>query len=135
MSFPLTFTINSSRKIGDVLPASNLLTVGYYAAAKTPSAAPVATSPTPVSPAPDSVSTLASRLDSTSISSQGGVKSRRRRRRRPPPLHAASPPPAYGLAQAEALYNYSSTDEGDLPLVAGQRITILEYGATPPLLN
>jgi hypothetical protein len=37
------------------------------------------------------------------------------------------PPPAYGLAQAEALYNYSSTDEGDLPLQAGEMVTILEY--------
>jgi hypothetical protein len=127
MSSPLISTINSSRKSHDVLlPSSNLLTVGFNAT-KSTSAVPAATSPAPVSPAPDSVSTLTSRLDSTSISSQGGAKSPP-----PPPVQAASPPPAYGLAQAEALYNYSSPDEGDLPLVAGQRITILEYGTLPP---
>ena len=39
-----------------------------------------------------------------------------------------SPPPSYGLDQAEVLYNYTSDDEGDLNIVSGQRITILEYG-------
>ena len=50
----------------------------------------------------------------------------------PPPPAAPvppnpTPPPAYGLAQAEALYDYHSNDEGDLTIIAGQRVTILEY--------
>jgi hypothetical protein len=45
-----------------------------------------------------------------------------------PPSNATSPPPSYGLAQAEVLYDYKSNDDGDLNILAGQRITILEYG-------
>ena len=45
-----------------------------------------------------------------------------------PPPNPTSPPPSYGLAQAEALYDYRSMDEGDLNFTAGQRITIFEFG-------
>ena len=57
----------------------------------------------------------------------------------PPPPAAASPqPPAYvhappppqaswSLCQAEALYQYSSTDEGDLDLQTGDRVGVTEY--------
>ena len=53
----------------------------------------------------------------------------------PAPEPVNEPPPAYGLAEAEALYDYHSNDEGDLPISAGQRITILEYvnNGTSPL--
>jgi hypothetical protein len=68
-----------------------------------------------------SVASLASQLNNTSISSTD-VKS-------PPPTPApSSPPPSYGVAQADVLYDYRSTDEGDLNLTAGEKITILEYG-------
>jgi len=72
------------------------------------------------SPAPTSaVSDLSSQLHRTSISSNTSP---------PPKTPERSPaPPPYGLAQAEVLYNYSSNDEGDLNLVQGQRISILEY--------
>ena len=46
----------------------------------------------------------------------------------PPPPNPVSPPPTYGLAQVEVLYDYRSNDEGDLNLIAGQRVTVLEYG-------
>jgi hypothetical protein len=84
-----------------------------------PAAVPVPPPAAP-SPPPSSVTTLASQLHRTSIS-PGAKKS-------PPPPPTPSSPPPYGLAQAEALYDYSSNDEGDLSLIAGQRITILEYG-------
>lgn len=38
------------------------------------------------------------------------------------------PPPAYrGIAQAEALYDYSGSDESDLPFRVGDKILIMEY--------
>ena len=86
------------------------------------------TNPEPVqSPAPTSaVSDLSSQLHRTSISSNTSP---------PPKTPERSPaPPPYGLAQADVLYNYNSNDEGDLNLVQGQRITILEYGKSEFLL-
>jgi len=91
--------------------------------AKSPSATPsVAAVPVVAVAAPVTadVPSLTGKLEHTSISS--GTKSPP-----PPPPPATPPPPAYGLAQVEALYNYASTDEGDLPLAIGERIAILEY--------
>lgn len=51
----------------------------------------------------------------------------------PPPAYGASPPPqanwaqAPPLAQATALYQYSSTDAGDLELQPNDHITVTEY--------
>ena len=95
--------------------------------------APVPASSTS-SPPPVSVTGLASQMNAASISPSPREKSPPP----PPPAPVNEPPPAYGLAQAEVLYDYHSNDEGDLPLSAGQRITILEYvnsGITPRYLG
>lgn len=51
----------------------------------------------------------------------------------PPPSYAASPPPQANwaaqppLAQATALYAYTSTDAGDLELQPNDQVTVTEY--------
>ena len=105
---------------------------GYIGKQATPTTNPEPIQ-SPVVP-PSSTSTTAAadfstQLQRTSISSA---------KTSPPPLKTPSerspaPPPPYGLAQAEVLYNYHSQDEGDLNLVAGQRITIVEFGMDPEM--
>lgn len=85
--------------------------------------------PSRSSPPPASVTSLTSQMNAASISPAPVTSP-------PPPAPVnPTPPPAYGLAQAEALYDYRSNDEGDLNITAGERITILEYvnnGTLPP---
>jgi hypothetical protein len=98
----------------------HLLTGGYNKMSST------RRSSTPVVAAPVAdVPSLTTQFEQTLISPAPVVKSPP-----PPPTPTSPPPPVYGLAQAEALYTYNTHDEGDLPLVAGQRITILEYGTS-----
>jgi len=104
-------------------PLKILLTSGYNsstaAAAKAPPTVAVPIN-APSSP-PASVTSLASQMNATGISDNA------RSPPPPPPPPAPTSPPPYGLAQAEALYDYTSTDEGDLKIHAGEKITILEY--------
>ena len=121
---PRRITLNNSSN-------ANLTKLGYNAV-KSAGAGATATAPAPSNPASPqpSVTTLASQLQSTTLT----PTSEKSQPVPPPdtsPPPPQAPPPAYGLAQAEALYDYSSNDEGDLPLIAGQRITILEYGNPP----
>lgn len=41
--------------------------------------------------------------------------------------HSPGPPAYNGVGQAEALYEYTGTEENDLPFRVGDKITILEY--------
>ncbi|OLL24241.1 [PSI+] inducibility protein 3, partial [Neolecta irregularis DAH-3] len=43
------------------------------------------------------------------------------------PTSSPAPPAYAGIAQAEAMYAYTATDQGDLALVPGDKITIIEY--------
>jgi hypothetical protein len=110
---PSNRSCSAMLKIDDVI----LMGIGYGGKVAT-----TVTNPEPVqSPAPTSaVSDLSSQLHRTSISSNTSPSPKT-------PSRSPAPPP-YGLAQADVLYNYNSNDEGDLNLVQGQRITILEYG-------
>ena len=87
-------------------------------------AAVPAPAPSTASPPPASVTALTTRMNAASVSPEP-VKSPVAPTPAPPPVNGS--PPIYGLAQAEALYDYRSNDEGDLNISAGQRITILEY--------
>jgi hypothetical protein len=83
------------------------------------------TAPTSPAAAPADVAPLTTQMSRTSVSS--GHKSPAPPPPTTPSASMSPPPPAYGLAQAEALYNYAGADEGDLPLHGGDRIIILEY--------
>lgn len=43
------------------------------------------------------------------------------------PVPSPAPPAYRGVGQAEALYDYSGSDENDLPFRVGDKILILEY--------
>lgn len=89
--------------------------------------APAAAPSAPASPR-SSVSAITSQLNATSLVPAAATSP-------PPPPTPSSEPPSYGVAQAEVLYDYTSTDDGDLQIRTGQRITILEYvnnGIIPP---
>jgi hypothetical protein len=103
-----------------VLSRGPMLTKGY-AAAKT-TAANIVTPVTPSAASPVSAVAEFNPMEKSPSSPQAN------KRALLPPPPPPPPPPAYGLAQAEVLYDYSSADEGDLNLIAGQKITVLEYG-------
>jgi hypothetical protein len=133
MSSQQISTINLSRRFLEVLNNHNreLSNLGIgYSANSTKAASVVVpaaqTAPVPSVKSPrNSVSSLASQFNNTSLAP---ARSNSIKSPPAPPTPASPPPPAYGLAEAEGLYDYNPQDEGDLRIRVGQRIAVLEYG-------